>query len=97
MSTPMTVLMLQQTVYGAVWVDYGFGDAAQEGFGDKLKPLNLFLSIRIAFYCNEYSQKYLTIDSIAPLKNFITSKVDAGGLMGREVWIFTDNEVNERV
>jgi hypothetical protein len=50
-NTPTPVQMLLRPVSGVIWVAYGFGDAAEEGFGDKSKPLNIVLSIRIGFWC----------------------------------------------
>ena len=57
MSTSTPVQMLLWSVYVTVWAAYGFGDADQEGFGDKLKPLILFLRICIGFWCTADSEK----------------------------------------
>ena len=84
-TTPTPVQMLLWPVSGVVWVAYGFDDAAQEVFGDKLKPLNFFLSIHIGFWCTADSEKSSNNREYRNLKNFITVEAKAGRLTGREV------------
>ena len=87
--------MLLHTVSGAVWVFYGFGDAAQWDVGDKLNILNIFLSICIGFWCTANSEKKSNNRKYHNLNYFIAAEVKYGRLTVREVWIWTDNEFTE--
>ena len=72
-------------------------NADQDCFGDKLNPFNLVLSIRIGFWCTADSGKKSNNREYRNLNHYIAAEAKAGHFTGREVWIFTDNEVTERI
>jgi hypothetical protein len=53
-------------------------------------------SLRIGFWCSEISEKSSNYREFRNLKEHIKAEARKGCLVGKEVWIYTDNEATER-
>ena len=85
------VQVLVRPVEGAVYVAYGAGDASGEGFGSRIKPLGLQPLLRRGFWCTEDSEESSNWRELRNLVDAIREESVRGRLVGREVWLATDN------
>ena len=86
---PLQVLV--RPVEGAVYVAYGAGDASGEGFGSRIKPLEMQPLLRRGFWCTEDSEESSNWRELRNLVDAIREEAERGRLVGREVWLATDN------
>ena len=87
--TPLQVLV--RPVEGAVYVAYGAGDASGEGFGSRVAPLGMPPLLRRGFWCTEDSEESSNWRELRNLVDAIREESVRGRLVGREVWLATDN------
>ena len=87
--TPLQVLV--RPVEGAIYVAYGAGDASGEGFGSRVKPLGLQPLLRRGFWCTEASEESSNWRELRNLVDAIKEESVRGRLVGREIWLATDN------
>ena len=87
--TPLQVIV--RPVQGACYVVYGAGDASGEGFGSSLKPMGMDPLIRHGFWCTEQSEESSNWRELKNLLEAIREESSRGRLVGREVWLATDN------
>ena len=89
-------------MYGADVLAYGFVDASGEGFGgdlhfpDKEAPGGQRIqSARMGFWCDAISEQSSNYRELWNLVEHVEVQANAGLLAGREVWMYTDNQVTE--
>lgn len=87
--TPIQVLV--RPVAGACFVAYGAGDASGEGFGSRIRPLGLEPLLRRGFWCTEESENSSNWREMRNLLDALKLEVEMGRLVGRELWLATDN------
>jgi hypothetical protein len=95
------IMIVLRPVPGHYSMVYGFVDAPGEGFGGLTRYKDqsfrsILASARIGFWCNEISEKSSNFREFRNLKEHVKAESRKGNLAGRELWVYTDNEVTER-
>lgn len=85
------VQVLVRPVAGACYVAYGAGDASEEGFGSRIRPLGMEPLLRRGFWCTEDSENSSNWREMRNLLDALHLEVKLGRLVGRELWLATDN------
>jgi hypothetical protein len=90
-NSPTPVQIIVRPVCGASLVAYGGGDASGEGFGGQMQPLGMQPLLRRGFWCPVDSNESSNWRELRNLIDTIKEEVKQGRLVGREVWLATDN------
>jgi hypothetical protein len=85
------VQLIVRPVMGACYVAYGAGDASGEGFGSSIHPLGMEPLLRQGFWCTEDAEESSNWREFRNLLDAVQVESDAGRLVGRELWLATDN------
>ena len=88
-TSPIQVLV--RPVEGALYVAYGAGDASGEGFGSRVKPIGMLPLLRRGIWCTEDSEESSNWRELRNIVEAIREEARRGRLVGREVWLATDN------
>jgi hypothetical protein len=88
---PSPVQVLVRPVQGSSFVAYGGGDASGEGFGGEMLPLGMKPLLRRGFWCKADAENSSNWRELRNLIDVIKIGVKQGNLVGREVWLATDN------
>jgi hypothetical protein len=94
-------MVVLRPVKGHLSLVYGFVDASGEGFGGSTRCAaegvrEVLAPARISFWCSEISEKSSNYREFRNLKEHVKAEAQKGCLAGKEVWIYTDNEVTEQ-
>jgi hypothetical protein len=90
---PPHLMVSLSPVLSTIWLAYGFGDAAKEGFSHKSLPLTQCVRVKLGFWCIQEAEKSSNNREFRNLRNFVKEEVRSGRCVGREVWTGTDNKV----
>jgi hypothetical protein len=101
-----TPLMIPVRAKHAVTLVYGFGDASGEGFGSAARvfteesttdPVSRPVRTRRGFWCTAISEEASNYREMRNILEMLVDLNNIAALTGAEIFLFTDNEVTERV
>jgi hypothetical protein len=92
-----TPLMVPVRPAFVVKLAYGFMDASGEGSGSYVLGAEERNRMRVGFWCTEVSERSSNYREFRNLLEMVWDAAAAGRLAGAEVFMFTDNQVVERV
>ena len=88
-SIPVQIIV--RPVEGSMFVAYGGGDASGEGFGAQIQPLGMKPLLRRGFWSGGDSEHSSNWRELRNLVDSIREEAAVGRLVGREIWMATDN------
>jgi len=95
---PKSPIMVPETMSEVFHVFYGFGDASGEGYGSAVLPKESPRArLRKGFWCQWVSERASNFREFKNLLETVKDMKSCLMLEAAEIWLFTDNQVSERV